>query len=245
MLQRAGLVRGRRCLATTFWSSKDAICLEIGGRGEDLPGWMAGLGDQGLVRGAIIVVDLDEILDADWDIVDTLARSMRARLDDMTRAMSVPPPVHIVFTKLDRFEGFQELYDDGGWVDRTRRLSVLLGPADRFDALFDALLDRVREEALTRMAGVKSDSARQRIVQFPLEIAWAKRNVERFIAQLLGETLFQTPILRSFHLATATRDEPVFAGLARAIWSDIVADRRAPPPRPHAVRRIAAWASRL
>ena len=114
-----GLGGTRNC---DWWLSNEAVILDTAGRwatqDEDHDEWLSFLGllkryrPRKPLNGLIAAISVQELVNAREDEVETLAQSMRARLDEVQTQLRISLPVYVLFTKGDLVEGFLETFGD-------------------------------------------------------------------------------------------------------------------------------------
>ncbi|MRG91319.1 type VI secretion system membrane subunit TssM [Polyangium spumosum] len=222
-----GGVRGvggtRNC---DWWFTNEAILLDTAGRytteADDHDEWMAFL-EQLLkyrpdkpVNGVVCAVSISELVDATEEQVESIAKKVRARIDEMQSTLKMVLPVYVMFTKVDLVSGFVEFFGDlkkserGQGFGATVKLDANKSePGKIFDAEFDALVERVHDRALRRMVTERNRGTKEKVFQFPLEFAAIKSNMSLFL-----NTAFQpsktaglaTPIMRGFYMTSGVQE---------------------------------------
>jgi type VI secretion system protein ImpL len=230
-----GAVRGvggtRNC---DWWFTNEAILLDTAGRfsteADDHDEWMAFLQmllkyrSRQPINGVLVAVSITDLIDANEQQIDALAKKLRARVDEVMTQLHMVMPVYLLFTKCDLVAGFTEFFGDllkgdrqAAWGTTLRLDQPKLDPAKLFEAEFDTLTMRVHARALKRLTTERMREARERIIQFPLEFAGVRRNLADLIGTLFMVNAFQgTPIFRGFYFTSGTQEgRPVDRVLAR------------------------------
>ncbi|MDF2695815.1 MAG: uncharacterized protein K0S65_4198, partial [Labilithrix sp.] len=206
-----------------WWFTNDAIILDTAGRyttgHEDQPEW---LGFLDLLRkhrkhrplnGLIVALSVADLAAATEEQIDSIAKQIRARLDEVTTRLRTLVPVYVVFTKADLIAGFSECWGDLRKSERgqiwgaTFPVRMTDEPRTIFEAEYDVLVNALHGRALRRMNGERNLQTRQTIIQFPVEVAALKDKLASFIAVVFQKNTFQeTPTLRGVYLTSGTQN---------------------------------------
>jgi type VI secretion system protein ImpL len=213
-----GGVRGvggtRNC---DWWFTNDAILLDTAGRyateADDYDEWTAFLDT--LINGVLVAISVTDLMEISEDQIDTIAKRLRSRIDEVTARLHMLVPVYVMFTKIDLVAGFVELWGDLRKSERGQIWGVtfpLAGAAQRepgaaFEPEMDLLVEGTHARALRRVSGERDVQRRPRIVQFPLEFAALKPNLASFLSALLQPNNFrETPSLRGVYFTSGTQE---------------------------------------
>ena len=220
-----GGVRGvggtRNC---DWWFTNEAILLDTAGRytteQDDRDEWISFL--QMLLRyrsrqplnGILVAVSVTDLIDANEQQIEAMGKKIRARVDEVMTQLHMVLPVYVLFTKCDLIAGFSEFFGDLRKSDRAQAWGATLkldmpknDPARIFDAEFDVLCKQVHARALKRLSQERSREAREKLFQFPLELAGIKRNLSELIGTIFMVNAFQgTPMFRGFYFTSGTQE---------------------------------------
>jgi type VI secretion system protein ImpL len=235
-----GGVRGvggtRNC---DWWFTNEAILLDTAGRyttaSEDHDEWMAFLEmllrfrSHKPINGVLVAVSVAELLDGTEDQVAQTARRVRERVDELQETLKMRVPVYVLFTKTDLVAGFVEFFGDLKKSERSQGIGATLKlssdkkePGKIFEAEFDGIIERIHQRGLRRLATERSKDAKEKIFQFPLELAAIKKPLADFMAAAFGPGPSEeaTPILRGFYFTSGTQEgrpmERVLGAMGRA-----------------------------
>jgi type VI secretion system protein ImpL len=138
-------------------------------------------------------------------------------------------PVYVLFTKTDLVAGFVEFFGDLKKSERSQGIGATLKlssdkkePGKIFEAEFDGIIERIHQRGLRRLATERSKDAKEKIFQFPLELAAIKKPLADFMAAAFGPGPSEeaTPILRGFYFTSGTQEgrpmERVLGAMGRA-----------------------------
>jgi type VI secretion system protein ImpL len=234
-LSKRGGVRGlggtRDC---EWWFTNEAVILDTAGRyatqEEDHDEWMGFLDTIARARprkpvnGLLVALPITDVGAETEEGASELGRRMRERVDEVMVRLQVVLPVYVLFTKSDLLPGFVETFADLGGSERRQVWGVTIplaaGP-DRvaaFGKSFDELLAVAEERAMKRLADERQLAARERIYEFPQQLAAARPQLGAFLEALFAENVYQeTPILRGAYLTSGTQEGRVVDCVMRAI----------------------------
>ncbi len=238
-LSKRGGVRGLGGTRTCeWWFTNEAVILDTAGRyatqEEDHDEWMSFLDTIARARplkpvnGLLVALPITDVGAETEEGASELGRQMRERVDEVMAQLQITLPVYVLFTKSDLLPGFVETFADLGESDRHRVWGVTIplaaGP-DRvaaFGESFDELLAVVEKRALKRLADERQLAARERIYEFPQQLAAAKPQLGVFLEALFAEDAAEdahqeTPILRGAYLTSGTQEGRVVDRVTRAI----------------------------
>ncbi len=218
-----------------WWFTNESVFLDTAGRymteDDDHDEWLGFLDllqqyrTRHPINGVLILVSLPDLIEAKDEDLEWHAGRIRTRLDEVTHHLGLVPPVYLVFTKCDLLYGFVEFFEPLQRSERdlpwgcTFPIKPQAKPAHKlFDEEFQILIDRLyaRRNATLPSAG-GSEKARS-IYCFPMQTAWAKANVSRFVELLFQPSAYQdNPIFRGFYLTSATQEGIPFDKVVRDV----------------------------
>lgn len=219
-----GKVRGtagtRNC---DWWFSPHAILLDTAGRlatGEDdRDEWLAFLDTLRRFRsrrpldGVVVALSVEDLLGASESDLEELAKTLRARADEVMGRLEMVLPLYVVLTKVDLLSGFVEFWGDLGKSGRAQPWGASFSfdeeiddPEHAVDTEFELLERVLHARMLTRLGNEPLPEARARILQFPLELSALRRPLMTFASQLCRANPYQeTPLLRGFYFSSGTQ----------------------------------------
>ncbi len=223
----------------TGGSTNEAILLDTAGRwaveADDREEWLAFLDmlkkyrSRKPINGVLVAISVTDLMQATEEQIDSYAKRLRARFDEMTTRLQMIVPVYVMFTKVDLVAGFVEFFGELSKTERAQILGVtwpLEGsqkrdPAKAFDEEFDLLVERLHARALKRIVAKRQAEVRQRVYLFPLEFAALRQGLRDFVRLLMQPNTFQeTPILRGVYFSSGTQEgspiERVIGAMRRA-----------------------------
>jgi type VI secretion system protein ImpL len=143
-----------------------------------------------------------------------LARAMRERLSQLSRALGVQLPVYVIFTKADRIPYFADYFQNLSNDESRDVLGVTLAPdagaaglyADRQTArvggAFDQLFRSLAEKRLQLLARENAAERKPGAYEFPRELRKLMPLAQDFLVELCKPSQLQvSPFLRGFYFA--------------------------------------------
>ncbi|NVZ60051.1 type VI secretion system membrane subunit TssM [Pseudomonas edaphica] len=162
------------------------------------------------LNGVLVTIPVETLLCPDEKDLDTLARQVRARLQDVHQKLHVDVPVYLVLSKADRLLGFDEFFDQ-----LTREESdQVLGASFRKEQSgtdvailrteFEALLHRLNSQVIMRMHRERDTQRRGRILDFPHQFGQVGERLCLFVdLAFTGNRYQRVTQLRGFYLTSA------------------------------------------
>jgi type VI secretion system IcmF/VasK family protein len=223
---KAGAVRGvggtRNC---DWWFTDEGILLDTAGRYtteiDDRQEWLGFLDllkrarARKPINGAIVAVSIPDILGASEEELERHAKTIRDRLDELTKHLEIVFPVYLMFTKLDLLQGFVEFFEDFAKADRSQvwgcsfPYSGTPGRAyrDVFEQESRRLFEALCAQRLGALAAERPSSKKQNIYLFPLQFERAVRRLADFVGALFRPNPFQeSAIFRGFYFTSGTQE---------------------------------------
>ncbi len=223
-LSKRGGVRGvggtRNC---EWWLTNEAVLLDTAGRysteEEDHEEWtsfldvLARTRPRKPVNGVLVAIPVTDVGGETEERAAELGRRMRERVDEVMARLQMVLPVYVLFTKCDLLPGFVETFGDLRKADRGQVWGFTLpvgeagDKADVFAERFDELLATVEERTGRRLGEERQLAARERIYEFPQQLAAGKPSLAAFVEALFTENVYQdTPILRGVYFTSGTQE---------------------------------------
>ncbi|GAC1393879.1 MAG: type VI secretion system membrane subunit TssM [Polyangiales bacterium] len=222
-----------------WWFTNEAILLDTAGRyateQDDHDEWIAFLGmlrkfrEKKPINGVLVAISVADLAQATEEQIDTYAKKLRARIDEVMTRLEMVVPVYVMFTKADLIAGFVEFFGDlrkserGQTFGATFDLDAPAGfdPARAFEREFDTLVETLHARGLRHIGTERVFDARQKIFQFPLEFQSLRSNLAEFLGALFQKNTFQeTPIFRGVYFTSGTQEgrpmDRVLGAMARA-----------------------------
>ncbi|MEF7612874.1 type VI secretion system membrane subunit TssM [Aquincola sp. MAHUQ-54] len=202
--------------------ASDAVILDTNGRfaesAEGRQEWRTLLGLLRRYRrakpldGVLIVVDAPGLAAAGTGQVDQLARQLRDRVHDLSDRTGFQVPVYVVFSQMDRIEGFDAFFQGADAAELAQPWGAMLswrarrrtGAARAFAREFGLLASALREIAEQRLLQQQRSTAqRLGLYSFPIEFAKLGPVLEDFVGRLFQTNPYQfRPLFRGFYFAS-------------------------------------------
>jgi type VI secretion system protein ImpL len=162
------------------------------------------------LNGVLVSIPLDLLKGGNEQELDTLARQVRARLQDIHQKLHVDVPVYLVLSKADQLLGFDEFFDQ---LTREETDQVL-GSSFRKDQSgtdvavlrqeFEGLLRRLNSQVIMRMHQERDTQRRGRILDFPHQLGRIGEQLCLFVDMAFTGNRYQRASqLRGFYLTSA------------------------------------------
>lgn len=235
-----------------WWISNEAILLDTAGRwavqADDHEEWLSFLAllrrtrSQKPLNGLIVAVSVDQLLQSGEEQIEDLAKKLRSRVDEVITELRMVLPVYLMLTKADLLGGFVEFFGEMRVSERQQVLGATLSTARSASSgqavagEFDQLLRSVERRMIQRLAAERHPAMRQKIYQFPLEMASLREPLAQLSDVLFQKNPFQeSPTFRGFYLTSGTQEgrplDRVISGMARA-FGIVARVPIAPTPEP-------------
>lgn len=162
------------------------------------------------LNGVLVTIPVETLLRGSEQHLETLARQVRARLQDVHQKLHVDVPVYLVLSKADSLLGFDEFFDQ-----LTREESdQVLGTSFRKDqngtdvavlrSEFEELLRRLNSQVIMRMHQERDTQRRGRILDFPHQLGQIGERLCLFVDMAFTGNRYQRASqLRGFYLTSA------------------------------------------
>ena len=207
-----------------WWFTNEGVLLDTAGRyvthEEDQAEWVAFLDllkkyrTHSPINGVIATIAISDLVQASDAEVETHAKQIRARIDELITRLGVVFPVYVMFTKCDLVQGFTEFFDELNSAERERVWGCTFPkvpptndpPAIRFRNEFDGLLSALQGRRLTRLVNTRG-SHKVTILGFPMQMASTRDRLTKFVEVLFQANPYQeNPLLRGFYLTSGTQE---------------------------------------
>lgn len=223
-----GTVQGLQGLGGTrncdWWFTNAGVLLDTAGRyvthEEDQGEWLAFLDmlknarKDRPINGVIATISIADLVEGREEEVETHAKQMRARIDELITRLGVVFPVYVMFTKCDLVQGFVEFFDELNRTERERVWGCTYSkseggsetPAGRFKKEFNALLSVLHQRRLARLVTTRG-THKVSIFGFPMQMASMQDRLARFVDTLFQTNAYQeSPLFRGFYFSSGTQE---------------------------------------
>lgn len=162
------------------------------------------------LNGVLVTIAVETLTGGSEQDIETLARQVRARLQDVYQKLHVDVPVYLVLSKADKLLGFDEFFDQ-----LTREESdQVLGTSFRKDQVgtdvtvlrneFEELLRRLNSQVIMRMHSERDTQRRGRILDFPHQMGLIGERLCLLVDMAFTGNRYQRATqLRGFYLTSA------------------------------------------
>ncbi|MCS4246417.1 type VI secretion system membrane subunit TssM [Pseudomonas sp. BIGb0164] len=181
------------------------------------------------LNGVVVTVSIETLLGSNAHDLNLHARQVHSRLQDIQQVLHVDVPIYLVLTQADHLPGYAEFFDTpvNEGADGVLGAPVVIGKAGADVGVvrqaFEALVQRLSGELITRLHQERSTERRARILDFPLQLAQIGERLCQFIELAFCAHRYQRINgLRGFYLSSAAERRPPFGqGLfARVIFAE-------------------------
>ncbi|MBD8604583.1 type VI secretion system membrane subunit TssM [Pseudomonas sp. CFBP 8771] len=162
------------------------------------------------LNGVLVTIPVETLLSGTEQALETLARQVRGRLQDVHQKLHVDVPIYLVLSKADCLLGFDEFFEQ-----LTREESEqVLGTSFRKEQSgtdvavlrteFEALLHRLNSQVIMRMHQERDTQRRGRILDFPHQLGQIGGRLCLFVDMAFTGNRYQrVSQLRGFYLTSA------------------------------------------
>jgi len=215
-----GLGGTRNC---DWWLTNQGVLLDTAGRwtdAEDRDEWMAFLDLVKATRprkplnGIIVAVSVADLGAGQETDIESLARRVRERIDEVLGRLQMQLPVYVLFTKSDLIPGFVESFRDLSAPQRSQVWGFTLpgdgGKAsvgDTCDTRFDEIESTLERYSLRRLGEVQKIEDREKIFGFVHQFHALRDPMTNFLAKVFEQNVYQeTPTLRGVYFTSGTQE---------------------------------------
>jgi type VI secretion system protein ImpL len=167
------------------------------------------------INGVIVGISIAELAEATPEEIESHARNIRRRIDELVEILDVKFPVYLVFTKCDLLKGFVEFFGEQTRKEREQvwgsTLSYEQQDAENLRSIFETEFERLTEVLMNRRSARLQRSMkreeRHAVYAFPLQFAAAKDNLSLFVDLLFQPNPYQeNPTFRGFYFTSGTQE---------------------------------------
>ena len=214
--------------STNVWFARQTVFVDSGGRVlQDPARWMrlvkrlqprklASVKGQQSPRAAVVCFDVEELLKPGaTDSIAVTARTLHARLGDISQTLGIALPVYVLFTKADRLPFFLDYVRNLSNEEATQVFGTTLPieggqPAgvyaeqatQKLSAAFDALFHSLADKRTVFLAREHAGEKLPGIYEFPREFRKLRTLLVQFLVDLSKPSqLRAAPFLRGFYFS--------------------------------------------
>ena len=168
------------------------------------------------VNGAIVCLNFSRILDSTPEDVESLAKTLRSRVNELIQSSGFHIPLYVIFTKCDLLEGFTEYFNQLSDEEITQIWGYTFPKTVRIDGEIENIIgheyDKLSEVLvnlrLSMLANPGEIQKQSKIYNFPEKFHAEKTKVSHFIAELFQPDFYSdNPIFRGFYFTSATQNQ--------------------------------------
>ncbi|CAA9889690.1 IcmF1 [Candidatus Methylobacter favarea] len=212
-----------------WWFADEAILLDTAGRYTtqdshekvDQGAWLGFLKllkkyrSRRPINGAIIAVSLSDLLEQNKAEQQSLAISIRKRIQELHEHFNIRFPVYVLFTKCDLLAGFMEFFDE---LDRDKRAQVwgmtfkleeeaTIKAVEQFPSEFDILGQQLQNQLIAKLERERGRERRNLIYTFPQQFNSLNTLIQAFLDEVFQPTRFEySVLLRGVYFTSATQE---------------------------------------
>ncbi|WP_454063428.1 type VI secretion system membrane subunit TssM [Candidatus Nitrospira salsa] len=207
-----------------WWFTSEAVLLDTAGRytteEEDREEWFSFLDllkkyrKHKPINGVIVAISIADLLQGTDQDIESHAKTIRERIDELMTRLGMVFPVYLVFTKCDLLDGFVQFFGNLSvaqreqiWGSTLKRRTVSdASPQEQFDGEFCQLLETLQTWRLERLMSARG-SEKIRALGFPLQFATCQTALHRFVELLFHQNPYQeSPFFRGFYFTSGTQE---------------------------------------
>ncbi|MBO3277351.1 type VI secretion system membrane subunit TssM [Pseudomonas schmalbachii] len=162
------------------------------------------------LNGVLVNIPIEQLRDSSESELDTLARQVRARLQEVQQKLHTDLPVYLLLSKADRLLGFDEFFDQLSREESDQVLGVSFRKEQNGTDVsvlrqeFEELLRRLNSQVITRMHQERDTQRRGRILDFPHQLGRIGERLCLFVdLAFTGNRYQRASQLRGFYLTSA------------------------------------------
>ncbi|MEE4753009.1 type VI secretion system membrane subunit TssM [Pseudomonas alliivorans] len=162
------------------------------------------------LSGVMVTLPVELLIDDPSNRLESLAETVRTRLDEVRRQLSIEVPVYLVLTKADAIEGFDEFFDHLSREESRQVLGSTFGKDERGSDVdvvgkaFESLLKRLGSQVITRLHQERDIQRRGRMLEFPDQLGRIGNSLNIFVELAFSGNRYQRAShLRGFYLTRA------------------------------------------
>jgi len=166
------------------------------------------------LNGIVISVNLRDLINADPAEVESLAKSLRNRVNEVVQYSGFHLPLYIIFTSCDLLEGFEEFFQDMKDEETNQVWGYTLPPqkplSEEMDSLFEKEFQNLYEVLLrfrlNNLSSIRGLDKQRKIYNFPEKFYSTKEILTRFTGMLFQANFYsENPLFRGFYFSSAAQ----------------------------------------
>jgi type VI secretion system protein ImpL len=213
-----------------WWFTDEAVLVDTAGRfttqdshsSVDEAGWGSFVSQlkryrkEQPINGAMVTMSLSDLIQMSEAERSKTAKTIRLRIDELSKGLGITFPIYFMFTKCDLISGFAEFFAHYGEQERAQVWGETFGMnkagASEFDVLeygsqFDELVENLSKQLLDRVHEERDRDERVKMIGFPTQFSSLKDVVCSFVAETFAANKFSTdPLLRGVYYTSGTQE---------------------------------------
>lgn len=229
----SGISGTRNC---DWWFFEQAVLIDTAGRyalpvdeGRDKEEWqkfltlLSRFRKKEPLNGLVVTVAADRLAQGAPEALREDGRTIRKRIEELTRVIGARPPIYVLVTKCDLIQGATHFCDQlpeaslnqaMGYVNQT--LSADAGAV--IDKAVATVGDRLRELRLLLLHRARTSGAAAAMLLFPEEFEKLKEGLTAFVQTAFQENPYQeTPLLRGIFFSSGRQEGTPFSHFLSAL----------------------------
>lgn len=196
------------------WIDTPGALMEESGRDD----WQALIAAMQRVRpgnpadGVAMVVNTNEVLNADDQGIKDLAKKLRSRIDELISLWGIEFPVYLLFNRTDEVPGFSEYFADQldrggdqifGATLSAKMLSIM--PRMAFIEEFNILSKSLTDLRLDKLFKERTEAKKRMICRFVIHFEGIQQKLGSLVAELFKPSNYEgKPLFRGFYFTSCT-----------------------------------------
>lgn len=162
------------------------------------------------LNGVLVTLSIDSLLSRNEFALETLARQVRQRLQEIHQKLRIEIPVYLVLTKGDLLIGFDEFFDQLSQEEAGQVLGTTFTEAQNgtdshvIRQTFETLLQRLNAQVIGRLHSERDTQRRGRVLDFPGQLARIGVPLALFVELAFAGNRYQRGAqLRGYYVTSA------------------------------------------
>lgn len=183
------------------------------------------------INGAIVTMSLSDLILFSEDERAYYAKTIRKRIDELSKNLGIFFPVYFMFTKCDLVSGFDDFFNslslkqrEQVWgetfeLDNTGKSSLDISDYHKH---FDELVERLNSQLLIYLKQQNDPNKKVNIMSFPAQMHSMKAPICDFLKLVFGENRYQkSGSLRGVYFTSGTQQGSPFDSLLDSVASEM------------------------
>jgi type VI secretion system protein ImpL len=169
------------------------------------------------INGVMVAMSMSDLLRQTDEERRQHAKVVRQRILELYEVLGVRFPIYMLFTKCDLVAGFADFFAQLSQEHRAQVWGETFPGEDleqtdehiaRFDANFDALIQRLNQRTFRRIQEERDIQRRSLILDFPQQMGLSKPAMKGFLQDTFGTSRYEetAPLLRGVYFTSGTQE---------------------------------------